>query len=389
MDRYWDNAPVLYDVIGHDDRLEVCNKTQAVLLGYGDTGLVGAGIDRIYTPKSAATLHDLVASCQAGGAAHDVVLQMRCKDGSLLDVSASADSVRTEGAHTGLCTVKTRLGGVVERVHRLEQDNEVLRGFVQPARDACWCIEYFEPVDLTAPDEEVMRQMFENQCSWRLCNDAMARLYEYPSGVEFNEQDVRQLFRRNPQNEEFVRQIIESGFNIDGAPSLDYLYDGSEMYAENDVRGQIENGQLLRMWGNVRDLSGHKRKEKELSERLDVMLDILSAAPDPILVLRGDGVLEAANPAFEWCFGWPVDSCLGRNLSAIAQAERPIAEIVSGAQFAPAAESFDLSVTCAGGSVTACDARIAALAEDRTDTRAVLTLRVGHAGQEGVTRNAV
>ena len=186
---------MLYDVIGHDDRLEVCNKTQAVLLGYGDTGLVGAGIDQIYTPKSAATLAR--SRCQLsgrGGAAHDVVLQMRCKDGSLLDVSASTDSVQTEGAHTGLCTVKTRLGGVVERVRRLEQDNEVLRGFVQPARDACWCIEYFEPVDLTAPDDEVMRQMFENQCSWRLCNDAMARLYEYPSGVEFNEQDVRQLF---------------------------------------------------------------------------------------------------------------------------------------------------------------------------------------------------
>ena len=161
------------------------------------------------------------------------------------------------------------------------------------------------------------------------------------------------------------------------------------MYAENDVRGQIENGQLLRMWGNVRDLSGHKRKEKELSERLDVMLDILSAAPDPILVLRGDGVLEAANPAFEWCFGWPVDSCLGRNLSSIAQTERPIAEIVSGAQFAPSAESFDLAVTCASGDVTACDARVAALAEDRTDTRAVMTLRVCQTGQEGAARNAV
>ncbi len=376
MDHHWDTAPVLYDVIGHDGRVEVCNRTQSELLGYGDRDLVGASIEQIYTTRSAETLRDLVARCPADGASQDMVLQMRHRDGSLLDVTANTGSVSTEGRESGLCTVKTRLGGVFQRLHQLERDNEVLRGFVQPARDACWCIEFFEPVDLTAPEDEVIRQMFENQCSWRLCNDAMARLYEYPSGVEFNEQDVREVFRRNTENEDFVRILLDARFNIDGAPSLDYLYDGTEIHAENDVRGQIENGHLLRMWGNVRDLSGHKRKEKELSDRLDAMRDILSAAPDPILVLREDGVLEAANPAFEWCFGWPVDSQLGRDISAIVRGDKPVAAMVSDMRLASSAADSALQVTCANGSVRTCDARIAALGNEGNDMRAVMTLRV-------------
>jgi PAS domain S-box-containing protein len=283
--------------------------------------------------------------------------------------------VSAPGEQAGLCTVKTRLDGVFEKLRQLERDNEVLRGFVQPARDACWCIEFFEPVDLTAPQDEVIRQMFENQCSWRLCNDAMGRLYEYPSGVEFNEQDVRKVFRRNAENEDFVRILIEAQFNIDGAPSLDYLYDGTEIHAENDVRGQIENGHLLRMWGNVRDLSGQKRKEKELSERLDAMRDILSAAPDPILVLREDGVLEAANPAFEWCFGWSVDSQLGRDISAIVQGGKSVAAIIGDMRIVTPATETALQVTCANGSVKTCDARIAALGDEGGDMRAVMTLR--------------
>jgi len=375
MDHHWDTAPVLYDVIGHDGRVEICNRTQSEQLGYGRDGLVGASIEQIYTSESAETLRGLVGGNGAGGAAHDIALQMRRKDGSLLDVSANTSTVATDGAEAGLCTVKTRLDGVFERLRQLERDNEVLRGFVQPARDACWCIEFTEPVDLTAPEDELLRQMFENECSWRLCNDAMGRLYQYPSGVEFNEQDVREVFRRNAENEDFVRLLLDARFNIDGAPSLDYLYDGTEMYAENDVRGQIENGHLLRMWGNVRDLSRQKRKEQELNDRLDAMLDVLSAAPDPILVVGANCTLEAANPAFEWCFGWPVDRFLGRELSSIMTADQPISDVVADARFAGAGTDIALEVMCANGTGKACTARMSTLAGEAADMRVVMTLR--------------
>ena len=60
----------------------------------------------------------------------------------------------------------------------LQLENEVLRNFVDTSKDALFCIEFLEPVDLTAPEPEIVRQTFENECVWRMCNNAMARLYK-------------------------------------------------------------------------------------------------------------------------------------------------------------------------------------------------------------------
>ena len=54
----------------------------------------------------------------------------------------------------------------------LRLENEVLRSFVETSRDALFCIEFLEPVDLAAPEPEIIRQVFENECVWRLCNTA-------------------------------------------------------------------------------------------------------------------------------------------------------------------------------------------------------------------------
>ncbi|MCP4766178.1 MAG: hypothetical protein GY875_07885 [Gammaproteobacteria bacterium] len=65
----------------------------------------------------------------------------------------------------------------------LRLENEVLRTFVDTSRDALFCIEFLESVDLTAPEPEIIRQVFENECVWRMCNIAMARLYKLPEGI--------------------------------------------------------------------------------------------------------------------------------------------------------------------------------------------------------------
>jgi PAS domain-containing protein len=197
---------------------------------------------------------------------------------------------------------------------------EALRGIVETSRDACWCIAYDEPVDLTAPESEVLRQFFENVSYWRLCNEAMAKLYKLPAGLDFNEQSVRFYFPRNGDNEEFVRQLIRADFNMDNVPSVDMRHDGSAMYAENDVRADIRDGLLHRLWGTVRDVSVFKKTELELARQLGAMEDVLTALPDPVLVIDGDGI-EAANPALCGCLGFDLDSMLGRPLDALMMTE--------------------------------------------------------------------
>ncbi|MCB1311972.1 MAG: PAS domain-containing protein, partial [Sedimentitalea sp.] len=119
-------------------------------------------------------------------------------------------------------------------------------------------MEFGLPVDLSAPGHEIVRQVFENDPFWRLANPAMSRLYLLEPAAEFTARPTSEIFPRNAQNEEFVRRLIENGFEMDAAPALDRRYDGVEIYVENDVRAHIRDGQLLRMFGIVRDVGKHR-----------------------------------------------------------------------------------------------------------------------------------
>lgn len=176
-------------------------------------------------------------------------------------------------------------------------DIDVLAGILDASNDACWCMEFGEPVDLTAPDHEVVRQVFLNDPRWRLCNSAMARLYLLPPDLAFDDQPVSEIFPRNRQNEEFVLNLIANGFEVDAAPALDRRYDGVQIYVENDVRGHIKDGRLIRMFGMVRDVGKHRHREDALRTERDLALAMLAAQPTAVLGLDASGTILAANPA--------------------------------------------------------------------------------------------
>lgn len=160
---------------------------------------------------------------------------------------------------------------------------DVLRGMLAASNDACWCMEFAKPVDLTTPDHEVVRQVFENGPVWRYCNAAMERLYQLPAGQDMNARPVHEIFPNNPSNQDFIHNLIVNGFEVDGAPALDRNYTGMEIYVENDVRAHISNGKLYRMFGTVRNVGKHRRREQALKDQLAAAEGMIAALPNPFL----------------------------------------------------------------------------------------------------------
>jgi PAS domain-containing protein len=262
-----------------------------------------------------------------------------------------------------------------QNLDALRLENEVLRSFVNTSRDALFCIEFMEPVDLTAPEPEIIRQVFENECVWRLCNTAMARLYKLPEDRDFNAQNVRFFFPRNPENERFVRELIEADFDLDGALSLDQDYEDREVYMENDVRGQIAGGMLHRMMGTVRNISQQKIREQELTERLNAMSEVLSAIPDPVLVVDSDGVLQAANPALEWRYGWHLDDLLGQPVSSIVRFPNGFSLLSDLSLDAVERPYLAVEVRNPSDKIDRCEAHVSSFGETASERRVVITLR--------------
>jgi PAS domain-containing protein len=142
-------------------------------------------------------------------------------------------------------------------------------------------------VDITGAPDEIVRQVFENRSYWRMCNRAMADVYEMPADVDFGQQPVRLYWPRSPANEEFVRRLIEAELRRRcalGGPSPRRL----PAYVENDVRASIHNGRMLRM-GQPPRCQPELRVQHDAEQRIDALRRVFDAVPDAVLVIDEAG----------------------------------------------------------------------------------------------------
>lgn len=366
-----DEPPVWIDRVDGHGRIVQASPLQQRLLGYPDGALDGAAAAAVYEADALA----FIEGARLRGGVRQALLTMRRADGSTVRVAATADIV--DDARCGACVRLTKqpLDELLPDLASTRRDNEVLSSIVAQARDATYCIEFLEPVDLSAPEHEIVRQVFENPCVWRYCNEAMGALYRLPLGDDLNRRRVGEVFPRNADNEAFVRELLASGFHVDGVLSRDHRYDGRDVTMENDVRGEVRFGRLFRFWGIVRDVSARGVRERELMQQVDVAMDVLGALPDPVLVIDASGRIVGANPALEWKTGWSVDAVLGTSIDGVLQTGMAPAQLAGGARPADAAVPRTAEALCRDGRRLPCEAVIASIAGDAPSARCAIALR--------------
>lgn len=248
-------AGILADVIAADGRVTWVNETQCAELGYAPDELVGISAKAIYEPNSFASIRRALERPPLDGILPPMELKLVRRTGRPLRTIATGRLRASRAGGVELELSKLDLGPVGRRLEQIEADNRLLRAILDDATEAHWTIEFLEPVDIAQSPDEVIRQVFENQSVWRMCNRAMARLYELPDDLDLNEQSVRLYWPRSEPNEAFVRRLLEAGFHLDGAISVDRRHDGIEIVIENDVRADVRNGFLYRIRGNCRNVS--------------------------------------------------------------------------------------------------------------------------------------
>lgn len=291
-------------------------------LGYAPEELLNQPIERFYSVESVRALQSLFANPPADEQVHSLELTLIRHNGGPLHVVACGllewHSVKPARLHL----LKIPLGALAHRLREMHNANEVMSQMLQSAKVAYWCIEFAEAVDINTSPDEIVRQVFENDSHWRVCNRAMAEVYEMPSDVDFNQQPVRLYWPRSPANEEFVRRLIEAGFSVDCALSVDRRHDGSPAYVENDVRATIVNGRLLRMWGSIRDVSQELRMQHDAEQRIEALRRVFDAVPDAVLVIDEYLQPQWRNAAFEETFGITQGASIARLLLDNALPER-------------------------------------------------------------------
>ncbi|VVP81906.1 hypothetical protein PS918_02380 [Pseudomonas fluorescens] len=315
-------APPLTSTLSADGHLVSLSASLSDQLGYAPEELLDQPIERLFSIDSLRTLQALFANPPADEQVYSLELTLIRHNGGLLHVVASGLLEWRAVQPARLHLLKIPLGILGHRLREMHNANEVMSQMLQSAKVAYWCIEFAEAVDINHTPDEIVRQVFENDSHWRLCNRAMAEVYEMPSDVDFNQQPVRLYWPRSPANEEFVRRLIEAGFSVDCALSVDRRHDGSPAYVENDVRATIVNGQLLRMWGSIRDVSQELRMQHDAEQRIDALRRVFDAVPDAVLVIDEQLQPQWRNAAFEETFGITHGAGIARLLLDNALPER-------------------------------------------------------------------
>ncbi|MBL0373784.1 PAS domain-containing protein [Rhizobium sp. KVB221] len=336
-------GPLLVDWIDADGRILKVNDQEARELGLDRDRIVGQALERIYGGNSAQFIRALLKGEQPATPHFPVWMNTS----SYEEIPMVAAAVAESGG--GLAILKLSLSAATLGIsHELIERVEILSQMIGAATEACWCIEFLEPVDVSLSEDEIVERIFSNQSRWRACNEAMARLYDVPEGLDFNTQPVSRYFPATPVNKAMVRNLVRSNYRLDHAAAVDQRHDGSEMLVENDFRAAIHDGLLIRLWGTTRDIGPHRRREQQLTDRAASMQDILSAAPDPILVLSEEGLLLAANPASELAWGRTADQILGRSIQQFVESRNALTRLRQAAIAEDDAESeCDLIVIAA------------------------------------------
>src|SRR4051794_19701599 len=146
----------------------------------------------------------------------------------------------------------------------LRQSQERYRAFIEQTAEGVWRFELEQPVPVTLPpDEQIDR--FYSYAYLAECNDALAQMYGYSKAGELVGSRLGDMMPRSePQNLEYFRAFIRSGYRLTDAESHEIDRQGNQRYFLNNLIGFVSEGHLRRAWGSQRDVTLNRQAESAI-----------------------------------------------------------------------------------------------------------------------------
>ena len=250
----FDDAPVAYHELDHENRITRVNKVELLMLGYTAEEMTGRLLAEFVIDEGSSAISHERPGSNSGEATPRT---FRKKDGSTLPVLMREKPI-TDGK------------GEVRGTRASLQDSSQLRRAEHGRRDA----------------EEKYRSIFENAIEglyqtspeghFKSANPALARIYGYRSPDEMMRQlsDIaRQLYVDPHRRKEFVAIMEEKG-QVSGFISQVYREDGSVIWISEHARSVRDaGGRPLYFEGTVEDITARREAEEAITRARDAAIE--------------------------------------------------------------------------------------------------------------------
>ncbi|EMJ86708.1 PP2C family protein-serine/threonine phosphatase [Leptospira meyeri] len=137
-----------------------------------------------------------------------------------------------------------------------------LESFIHLSKDAIWCYELDIPMPISLSLEEQMEYVW-NHSVIRESNLAMAKFYGYQSVHEIVGKYLKDLVTL--KSVFLLRKFIEGTYQLENYEYIVELSDGNQRVFLMNSHGQVEDGHLLRIWGQQIEISSIRESEVKLS----------------------------------------------------------------------------------------------------------------------------
>ncbi|MEO8354000.1 MAG: PAS domain S-box protein, partial [Chthoniobacteraceae bacterium] len=251
----FDEAPVAYHELDHENRITRVNKTELAMLGYTAEEMVGRLVwDFIVEDPAEDTI--------AAELAHELKLEatqrtFRKKDGTTVPaLMRHKMMVDANGDVRGMRSTLQDISALKQIEHELREAEEKYRSIFENA---------IEGIFQSTPDGR-----FKNS------NPALARIYGYDSPAELIRQlsDIeRQVYVDPNRRREFIETMEEHG-HVSHFVSQVYRQDGSVIWVSEHAREVRDpHGRLLFYEGTVEDITARREAEEAVTRARDTALE--------------------------------------------------------------------------------------------------------------------
>ncbi|MEC4814008.1 MAG: ATP-binding protein [Scytonema sp. PMC 1069.18] len=195
----------------------------------------------------------------------------------------------------GLSILVTEITDRKQAETALQRSEERYRAFIEQSSEAIWCFETEIPLPINVSVEEQI-QHFYHYCYLAECNQVMAQMYGVSSPSDLMGAKVADLLvKSDPRNLEYLRAFIRSGYRLVDAESYEVDRHGNPKVFLNNLVGIIEDGMLVRAWGNQRDITDRKQAEATLRQSEERYRYLAESIPQLVWTANADGVLIDVN----------------------------------------------------------------------------------------------
>jgi signal transduction histidine kinase len=195
----------------------------------------------------------------------------------------------------------------------LRKADERHRAFVASNMDAMWRIEFERPVPIHLTEDEQIDLIYRYGYMAE-CNAAFARLLSAPPTEELIGARFAAIVPPNDTRLiEELRSSIRSGYRTTAVETMPLDALGRRLYRLRSQFGIVENGELCRIWGTVRDITGLRRAELALEASERRCREMLERLRLPAVVVDPTGKVLFANDALVHMCRWPKEESATRN----------------------------------------------------------------------------